>query len=108
MCTVLLPPGVNPIAVNKYIYIVLTATIFGHKGPSTGQYLQKQNLKMLMYIVQKHQLHGITLTLIYSLYNYYQPLDVPSVVICVEILYCEYSGCHKNVGRLPARNTEPS
>jgi len=23
MCTVLLPPGVNPIAVNKYIYIVI-------------------------------------------------------------------------------------
>ena len=24
MCTVLLPPGVNPIAVNKYIYIYLS------------------------------------------------------------------------------------
>ena len=23
MCTVLLPPGVNPIAVNKYIYLYL-------------------------------------------------------------------------------------
>ena len=26
-------------------------------------------------------------------YNYYQPLDVLSVVSCGEILYCEYCGC---------------
>jgi len=25
MCTVLLPPGDNPIAVNKYIYILVSA-----------------------------------------------------------------------------------
>jgi len=28
MCTVLLPPGVNPIAVNKYIYICLAKNKF--------------------------------------------------------------------------------
>jgi hypothetical protein len=27
------------------------------------------------------------------IYNYYQPLDVLSVVGCVEILYWEYCGC---------------
>jgi hypothetical protein len=29
MCTVLLPPGVNPVAVNKYIIIIIIIIIFG-------------------------------------------------------------------------------
>ena len=34
--------------------------------------------------------HGMPFTSINSLDHYYQPLDVPSVVSCVGILYCEY------------------
>jgi hypothetical protein len=45
---------------------------------------------MLLHTVQKSQFCGIQFTSISSLYNYYQPLDVLSVVSCVEILYCEY------------------
>jgi hypothetical protein len=39
--------------------------------------------------------NGVTylpLTFISSLYNHYQPIDVLSVVICVQILYYEYCG----------------
>ena len=57
MCTVLLPPGVNPIAVNKYIYIYSRTVIrynntwisaspptcFGLFRPSTGRYWAKGN-----------------------------------------------------------------
>jgi len=50
-------------------------------------------LKMLVHIVQKRQFYGIPFTLISSLYNYYQPLDVLSVVSYVEFLYCGYYGC---------------
>ena len=38
-----------------YVYcivILLLATSFGPSGPSPGQYLQKKNLKKLVYIVQ--------------------------------------------------------
>jgi hypothetical protein len=52
-----------------------------------------KKLKMLVYIVQKHQFYGIQFTFICSLYNYYQPFDVLSVVGSAEILYCEYYGC---------------
>ena len=48
---------------------------------------------MLVHIVQKSQFYGIAFTFISSLYNYYQPLDVLSVVSSVEISYCEYYGC---------------
>jgi hypothetical protein len=75
-----------------FIIIVLLATSFGLKRPSSGQYLQKK-LKMLVNIVKKSQFYGIPFTFIRSLYNYYQPLDVLSVVSCVDILYCEYYGC---------------
>jgi len=60
-------------------------TSFGLKRPSSGQYLQK--LKMLVHIVQKRQFYGIPFTFISSLYNYYQPLDVLSVVSCVARFY---------------------
>ena len=45
------------------------------------------------HIVQKSQFYGTPFTFISSLYNYYQPLDVPYVVKCLEILHCEYYGC---------------
>jgi hypothetical protein len=41
---------------------------------------------MLVHVVQKLQCYGIPFTFINSLYNYYQLLDVLSVVRCVEIL----------------------
>jgi hypothetical protein len=43
---------------------------------------------MLVHTVQKRQFYGIPFTFISSRYNYYQPLDLLSVVSCVEILYC--------------------
>ena len=48
------------------------------------------NLKMLVHIVQKLQCYGIPFIFINSLYNYYQLLDVLSVVSCDEILLFEY------------------
>ena len=49
---------------------------------------------MLVHIVQKRQFfYGIPFTFISSLYNYYQPLDVLSVVSCGGIVYCEYYEC---------------
>jgi len=41
---------------------------------------------MLVRVVQKTSIYGIPFTLIISLYNYYQLLDVLSVVNCAEIL----------------------
>jgi len=32
MCTVLLPPGVNPIAVNKYIIINISLSVYRAEG----------------------------------------------------------------------------
>ena len=49
--------------------------------------------KKLKNVFKKHQYYGIPFTFISSLYNYYQLLDVLSVVSCVEILCCEYCGC---------------
>jgi len=50
---------------------------------------------MLVHIVQKHKFFiGIPFTFITILYNYYQPLDVLSVVSCVRVLYCEYYECY--------------
>jgi len=46
---------------------------------------------MVVHTVQK--LYGIPFTIIKSLYNYYQLLDVLSVVSCAEILWCEYYEC---------------
>ena len=80
-----------------YIYfiiiILLLATSLDLKRPSSGQYLQKKKLKMSVILVQKRKFCGIPFTFISSLYNYYQPLDMPSVISRVEILYCEYYGC---------------
>ena len=50
-----------------------------------------------MCIVQKQFFYGILFTLISSLYNYYQPLNVLSVVSCVGILYCEYYECNSKI-----------
>jgi len=49
-------------------------------------YNNKKKLKMLVHIVQKSQLCGVPFTFIDSLFNYYQFLDVLSVVSCAEIL----------------------
>jgi hypothetical protein len=70
-----------------YYWLLLSAS----KGHNQASIYKK--LKMLVHIVQKRQFYGIPFTFISSLYNYYQPLDVLSVVSCVEILYCEYYGC---------------
>jgi hypothetical protein len=45
---------------------------------------------MLVHKVQKRQFNGIPFTFISSVYSYYQPSDVLSVVNCVEVLYCDY------------------
>jgi hypothetical protein len=44
---------------------------------------------MLVHIEQRRQYYGIPFTFITSVYNYYQPLDVVSVVGFVEISYFE-------------------
>jgi len=41
---------------------------------------------MQVHILKKRQFYGIPFTLISSLYNFYQLLDVLSLVNCVEIL----------------------
>ena len=46
-----------------------------------------KNLKMPVHIVHKYQFYGIQFTLINSLYNYYQLLDVLFAVSCAEIVY---------------------
>jgi len=71
MCAVLLPPGVNPIAVNKYInnihilrltqlyntlllfhyWLLVSASMDHHQG----NIYQKKNLKMLVHIVEKRK-----------------------------------------------------
>jgi len=44
--------------------------------------------------IQKRQfVCGISFTSVSSLCNYYQPLDLLSVVSCVGSLYCEYYEC---------------
>jgi hypothetical protein len=48
---------------------------------------------LLVHKVQKRQFNGIPFTFISSVYNYYRPLDVLSVVNCVEILYYDYMLC---------------
>jgi len=40
---------------------------------------------MLVHIVQERQYYGNPFTFIRSVYTYYQPLDVLSVVSCIEI-----------------------
>jgi len=50
-----------------------------------------------VHILQKRQFHGILFIFIKSLYNYYQFLDVPSVVSCDEILWCENYECISNI-----------
>ena len=42
---------------------------------------------MPVHIVHKYQYYGIQFTLINSLYNYYQLLDVLFAVSCAEIVY---------------------
>ena len=49
-----------------------------------------KNVKILVCIVQTCQFYGIPFTLINSIYNYYQLLDMLSVVSCAEILGCQY------------------
>jgi len=70
-----------------FVYFIITPllnTCYGLKRPSSGQNVQNR-LKMQVHTVQKRQYYGIPFTLIISLYNYYQLLDVLFTVICVEI-----------------------
>jgi len=45
-----------------------------------------KNLKMLVHNFKKRQIHRNPFAFISVIYNYYQLLDVLSVVICVKIL----------------------
>ena len=51
MCTVLLPPGDNPIAVNKYIYIYIYHIIDegGWSTPSSGRCILLKETRYLFY-----------------------------------------------------------
>ena len=66
------------------LLLLLLATSFGLKRPSSGQYLQKKNAAA----------YSTKVFILWDpVYNYFQPLDVLSVANCVVILYCEYRGC---------------
>jgi len=54
MCTVLLPPGLNPTAVNKYINI----NIMEAEPPCKTMYLNKNKITEVNYMchLQKHNL----------------------------------------------------
>ena len=63
------------IIIALFYYWLLVSSSKGHHQANVYKIL-----KMLVHIVQKRQFCGIPFTFISSLYNYYQPLDVLSVV----------------------------
>jgi len=64
-----------------YYWLLVSAS----KGHHQANIHKKKKLKILVHIVQKCQFYGISFTVIRSLYNYYQTLDVLSVESCIEI-----------------------
>ena len=71
-----------------FYYWLLVSASKGHLQASIYK-----NLKTQMRIVQKLQFFGILFTFISRLYNYYQPLYVLSVVICIEIYIVSTMEC---------------
>jgi hypothetical protein len=57
MCTVLLPPGVNPIAVNKYINININLPA----SPASAAKLLKVTVSFVMSVCLYVRPHGTTL-----------------------------------------------